>query len=138
MLFQCSVFKPTVILASARPSHQKLLFLPYFFFNLISQNPVLIESSSLEQIKTTENWLEFDQKIFTMTNLIFWTWPKFMTPTNINMTPTNINFTPKKIYWCCRLGQVPWLALAGTPAQPHFTLLQEIKHQARRLGGPRT
>ena len=29
------------------------------------------------------------------------------------------------------------LALAGTPAQPRSAPLQEIKHQARRLGGPR-
>ena len=28
------------------------------------------------------------------------------------------------------------LALAGTPAQPHFTPLQEKKHQARRLEDP--
>ena len=35
----------------------------------------------------TENWLDYDQKIFTTTNLIFWIWPKFMTPTNINFTP---------------------------------------------------
>ena len=30
------------------------------------------------------------------------------------------------------------LALAGTPAQPRFAPLQEKKHQARILGGPRT
>ena len=27
------------------------------------------------------------EKFFTTTNLIFWIWPKFMTPTNINFTP---------------------------------------------------
>ena len=49
----------------------------------------------------TENWLEYDQKIsqrqtllieydkkmFATANQIFWIWPKFMTPTNINFTP---------------------------------------------------
>ena len=30
-----------------------------------------IEASSLDQIKMTENWFEFDRKIFTTTNLIF-------------------------------------------------------------------
>ena len=30
------------------------------------------------------------------------------------------------------------LALAGTPAQPRFTPLQEKKHQARILGGLQT
>ena len=29
------------------------------------------------------------------------------------------------------------LALGGTPAQPRFARLQEKKHQARILGGPR-
>ena len=29
------------------------------------------------------------------------------------------------------------LALAGAPAQPRFASLQEKKHQARILGGPR-
>ena len=38
----------------------------------------------------TRNWLEFDQKFFTMKNLIFCTRPKFMTPTNINFTPKNM------------------------------------------------
>ena len=33
--------------------------------------------------------LEHDQKIFTMTNLIFGTWLKFTTPTNITFTPSN-------------------------------------------------
>ena len=30
------------------------------------------------------------------------------------------------------------LALAWTPAQPSFAPLQEKKHQAQKLGGPRT
>ena len=42
---------------------------------------------SLDRIKMTKNLLEFDQKIFTTTNLIFLIWPKFMTPTNTNFTP---------------------------------------------------
>ena len=44
----------------------------------------LFEASSLDRIKMNKNWLEFDRKIFTTMNLIFWTCPKFMTPTNIN------------------------------------------------------
>ena len=57
------------------------------------------KASSLDQIKMTKNWLEFDQNFFTKTNL---------------------NFIPQKICWCGQLGQVPQprLALAGTPAQP--------------------
>ena len=55
------------------------------------------------------------------------------------MTPTNINFTPKSLLvrsaWTP--AQARKFALAGTPAQPRFATLQEKKHQARRLGGPR-
>ena len=61
------------------------------------------------------------------------------------MTPTNINFPQKNmLVRSARTGPpVPArkLALSGTPAQPRkprcFTPLQEIKHQALRLGGPR-
>ena len=35
----------------------------------------------------TQNWLEYDWKIFTPTNLIFYTWPNFTIPTSINLTP---------------------------------------------------
>ena len=85
----------------------------------------------------TENWLDYDQKIFTMTNHIFFIWPNLM-------TPTNINFTPKKYAGVVGLDRSPspgivfvWsqldggkveqkniitpackLTLAGTPAQP--------------------
>ena len=48
------------------------------------------EANSLDRINMTNNWLEYDGKIFTTMNLIFWIWPKFATPTNIN--------TPKKKY----------------------------------------
>ena len=58
------------------------------------------EASSLDWIKMTKNWLEFDQKIFSTTNIIFWIWPKFM-------TPTSINFPQKKICWSRRLRRYP-------------------------------
>ena len=41
------------------------------FENVICLLCGYIEASSLDQIKMTENWLEFDRKIFTTTNLIF-------------------------------------------------------------------
>ena len=75
----------------------------------------LMEASSLDQIKMTENWLDYDQKIFTMTNLIFLIWPKFMTPTNINFTPKNMLV---RLGWTCPPAPTRKLALAGTPAQP--------------------
>ena len=63
----------------------------------------------------TENWLDYDQKSFTTTNLILWIWPKFM-------KPTNINFTPKIYAGAVSLDRSPAtarkLALAETPAQP--------------------
>ena len=34
----------------------------------------------------TKNWLEYDWKTITKTNIIFWIWPNFTTPTNINLT----------------------------------------------------
>ena len=58
------------------------------------------------------------------------------------MTLTNINFTPKNMLvqsaWTGPPAPAHKLALAGTPAQPRFTPLQEKKHQARRLGETRT
>ena len=51
------------------------------------------------------------------------------------MTPTNINLKPKKYAGAVGFDRSPAparkLALAGTPP------LQEKKHQARKLGGPR-
>ena len=53
------------------------------------------------------------RKMFTTMNFIFWIWPKFMTPTNINFTP--------KICWCSRLGQVP-------QPQPRLASLHWLGH----------
>ena len=60
-------------------------------------------ASQLVRIKMTENWLDYDQKIFTTTNLTFWIWPKFM-------TPTNINFNPQKYADAVGLDRSPGLA----------------------------
>ena len=40
--------------------------------------------------------------------------------------------------WTSPMAPASKLALAGTPAQPRFTPLQDKKYPARRLGGPRT
>ena len=61
------------------------------------------EANLLDRIKMTKNSLEYDQQIFTTTNLIFWIWPKFA-------TPTNINFTPKKYAGAVSLESPPALA----------------------------
>ena len=64
------------------------LFLAWIDSNIdlkFMNNTYLNEASSLDRNKMTENLLKFDQKIFTAMNLIFLTWPKFMTPTNINL-----------------------------------------------------
>ena len=42
-----------------------------------------------------------------------------------------------KLAWTGPPAPVHKLALAGKPAKPRFAPLQEKKHQARRLGGPR-
>ena len=93
------------------------------------------EANSLDQIKMTENWLEYDQKIFTTTNLIFWTCLKFM-------TPTNINFTPKKYAGAVSLDKSPnhgLQACTGWDTCPaSLCSSTRKKHQALRLGGPRT
>ena len=67
----------------------------------------------------TQNWLEYDQKIFTPTNLIFRTLPNFTIPTSINLTPKNMLVPQGPPALACKL------ALAGTPAQPRFAPLQE-------------
>ena len=82
----------------------------------------------------TKNWLEYDQKIsqrrtllieydqkmFTVTNQIFWIWPKFM-------TPTHINFTPQKYAGAIGLDRSP---SPGSQAHTGFAPLQEknIRH----------
>ena len=68
----------------------------------------IAEANLLDPIKMIEIWLEYDQKNFTTTNIIFWFWPKFM-------TPTNINFTPKKYVGAVSLDR----------SQPCFAPLQE-------------
>ena len=58
------------------------------------------------------------------------------------MTPMNINLKPKQLLvrsaWTGPPAPDRKLALAGTPAQPPYAPLQEKKHQARILGGPRS
>ena len=58
------------------------------------------------------------------------------------MTFTFNMFYPKSMLvrsaWTGPLAPARKLALAGTPAQPRFTPLQEKKHQARILGGLQT
>ena len=76
----------------------------------------------LTRIQMTKNWLEFEQKIFTTTNLIFWICPKFMTPTNINFTQKNILV---RSAWTGSPAPARKLTLAGIPAQPPFALQEK-------------
>ena len=97
------------------------------------------EASYFDRIDMTENWLEFDRKIsqrwtllfeydrkmFTTTNFIFWIWPKFI-------TPTNINFTPKKYASAVGLDRSPspsshWLGHLPSLASPVASLLYKKK-----------
>ena len=53
------------------------LFLTYLVIEInIQFNKVSLEASSHDQIKMTEFWLDFDYKIFSLTNLNVRTWPK--------------------------------------------------------------
>ena len=79
------------------------------------------EASLLDRINMTKFWLEYDRKLFTPTNLNVGTWPKFT-------TPTNINFTQVRIGWDTCPALLAQLLCSST----------RKKHQAWRLGGPRT
>ena len=46
-------------------------------------------TSSLDRIKMTENWLEFDQKIFTNDELYFLNLTKIHDSDKLNLTPKN-------------------------------------------------
>ena len=58
------------------------------------------------------------------------------------MTLAKINFTSKNMLvrsaWTGPPATARKLTLVGTPAQPRFAPIQEKKHQAWKLGGPRT
>ena len=63
----------------------------------------------------TKFWLDFDQKIFTPTDLKIGTWPRFTTPKNINFTPNFIQpwwLGGKAVVWKQNSlylgGSIPW------------------------------
>ena len=71
--------------------------------------------------------VEHDQKFFTLMNLNFWIWPKFMTPTNITLT--------KKICWCGRLRQVPQPRLASSHWLGHLPSLASLLYKKKKTSG---
>ena len=76
-LLKLNLSSPTNINFYISTSLRHLLFVFVFVLRLH-------EASSHDQIKMTKLWLEYDQKIFTPTNINIGTWTKKFTTANIN------------------------------------------------------